>query len=53
MVPTTQSTPSEALVAELDSAQRALKEVWLQILCGLSCSVSQPSSAQQRVYEVL
>lgn len=32
MVPATQSTPSEALVAEFDSAQRALKEVWLQIL---------------------
>ena len=49
MVPTTQSTPSEALVAELDSAQRALKEVWLQILCGLSCSVSQPSSWSRMV----
>ena len=44
IVPTTQSTPSEAFVAEFDSAQRALKDVWLQILCGLSCRVSQPSS---------
>ena len=29
--------PSEALVAMLLSAQRALNDDWLQILCGLSC----------------
>jgi len=43
--------PSEALVAALDSAHRALKEVCVQALCGLSWVVSQPSSSSRIVLQ--
>ena len=51
MVPTAYATPSDALVAVLLSAQRALNEVCVQMSCGLSCVVSHPSSSSRIVLQ--